>query len=89
MDGAIFVSPDGGGSIDVRTPGNGAAGHVEVLGLGIDHALFASEQKAYGKQRCVADHVLQLFEAIWRFADQGTCWQQRIGTGDELRVQRC
>src|SRR5437870_3228228 len=59
-----------------------AASHVELLGLGIDDTLFSSEQKVYDKQRCVADHVLQLFEAIWQFADRCCCSRQRIDLSD-------
>jgi len=54
-----------------------AAGHVEVLGLGIDDPLFSVERKSNSKQRRVADHVLQLLEARRSLADQCLCRQQR------------
>jgi hypothetical protein len=49
-----------------------------VFGLGIDDALFSPERKPNGKQRSVADHVLQLPNASWRRAAEGPRRQQRI-----------
>src|SRR5918994_1900233 len=43
---------------------------LEVLGLCIDHPLFSAEGKPNREQRRVADHVLQMFEAPWRGAEQ-------------------
>lgn len=44
-----------------RHPILDAAGHVDMLCLGVDDAFFSSELAANGEQRRVADHVLQLF----------------------------
>ena len=65
-----------------------AASHVEVLGLGIYDSLLASKQKAYGKQRCVADHVLQLFEASWCLGDQAIRSQQGFDWSDPVCTQK-
>jgi hypothetical protein len=59
-----------------------AAGHVEVLGLGVDDALFSSEREPNGKQWRVADHMLQLVEACRCLADQRLRRQQGIGALD-------
>ena len=60
-----------------------AAGHVEVFSLGINDSLSSSERKPNGKQWCVADHVLQLFEAKWSLADGSPDCRQRIDKRDE------
>ena len=53
-----------------------AAGHVEVLGLGIDDAFLPTEGEANGEQGRIADHVLQLFETRGCFLDRN---RHRIG----------
>lgn len=47
-----------------------AAGHVEMFGLGINDAFLTAEGEADGEQRCIADHVLQLFEACGYLRDR-------------------
>ena len=54
-----------------------AAGHVHVLGFGVDHALPTAVAEVDRQQRRVADHVLEVAEAVERLPLQ----QEGLGHG--------